>query len=604
MLPATVCVFVSSTWLDLQPERASIEAALQRLRETKFVGMEYFGSRGESTRHASLDEVDRSQVYVGIFAGRYGSGITEAEYRRARERGLPCFIYFKDEANIPADARETDPEHVDRMAVLKEELRRLHTIPTFTTPDDLAAKVTADLHRWLFNEYLASQLEKGVRGDVPREKAQALLMAIKDLNALSQSLLARLRAAGYVIAEGERSISVGHAVGSTLITGDHNRVFVGEYERLRDAYIPPWSVFARVHLEHFAGREWLTREVDAFLHAQDHGYFILEAGAGLGKTAFLAHLVQERGYIHHFVELAPGLDGVVSGLRNLAAQLVRAWDLGSYRADEILPGAAFRPDFLQNLLFETARRRDELKPGEKIVLAVDALDEAGTPSGQNVLGLPKVLPKGVYVIVSQRPVEVPLAVLEGLRPVFRLEATNAWNLSDMRAYLERAATWAGITQALAEAHASAEQFVTTLLAKCQGVWIYLHYVVMEIECGERSPLNLDSLPQGVWQYYAQYWLRWRDYADAWYAEHLPLLSTLAAVQEDVPLGQLCTLAGVAGAARSVSAAGRDVASLFGSQRGRGVPLPPLPCQPTGVPRWAGRPDGLKDPRESPGPRAG
>src|SRR5918992_5245475 len=93
---ATVCVFVSSTWLDLQPERKAVEAALQRLRETKFVGMEYFGSRDESTHHASLDEVDRSQVYVGIFGGRYGSGITEAEYRRARERGLPCFIYVKD----------------------------------------------------------------------------------------------------------------------------------------------------------------------------------------------------------------------------------------------------------------------------------------------------------------------------------------------------------------------------------------------------------------------------------------------------------------------------------------------------------------------------
>ena len=164
---ATVCVFVSSTWLDLQPEQKAVEAALQRLRETKFVGMEHFGSRDESTHHASLDEVDRSQVYVGIFGGRYGSGITEAEYRRARERGLPCFIYFKDEANIPADGHETDPKQADQLAALKEELRRLHTIITFTSPDDLAAKVTADLHRWLFDVYLASQLEKAARGTCP-----------------------------------------------------------------------------------------------------------------------------------------------------------------------------------------------------------------------------------------------------------------------------------------------------------------------------------------------------------------------------------------------------------------------------------------------------
>ena len=52
MKPTVLHVFVSSTWLDLQPERAAVETALQRLRETKFVGMEYFGSRGEDTRLA------------------------------------------------------------------------------------------------------------------------------------------------------------------------------------------------------------------------------------------------------------------------------------------------------------------------------------------------------------------------------------------------------------------------------------------------------------------------------------------------------------------------------------------------------------------------
>lgn len=53
-------VYFGSTWIDLQPERRAVERAVQRLRETKFVGMEYFGSRDETTRRASLDEVDRA----------------------------------------------------------------------------------------------------------------------------------------------------------------------------------------------------------------------------------------------------------------------------------------------------------------------------------------------------------------------------------------------------------------------------------------------------------------------------------------------------------------------------------------------------------------
>jgi len=56
--------------MDLQPERKAVEKVVHRLRDTDFVGMEYFGSRHETTLRASLDEVDRSQVYVGIFGAR------------------------------------------------------------------------------------------------------------------------------------------------------------------------------------------------------------------------------------------------------------------------------------------------------------------------------------------------------------------------------------------------------------------------------------------------------------------------------------------------------------------------------------------------------
>ena len=112
-------VFVSSTWLDLQPERDALEGVVQRMREVKFIGMEYFGSRDETTRRASLDEVDHSDLYLGIFAGRYGSGITEAEYRRARENHLPCFIYFKAKSSITLDKAEKNRKKLSALNKLK-----------------------------------------------------------------------------------------------------------------------------------------------------------------------------------------------------------------------------------------------------------------------------------------------------------------------------------------------------------------------------------------------------------------------------------------------------------------------------------------------------
>jgi hypothetical protein len=145
-------VFVSSTWADLQAEREMVEKALSRMR-VRFVGMEYFGSRPDTPKQTCLDEIARSNVYIGIFAHRYGTidadhgcSLTELEYREARARELPCLIYFKDEnvAVIPSHF-EADPESRCKLQEFKEQLKKTHTISWFTTPEDLAMQVALDL---------------------------------------------------------------------------------------------------------------------------------------------------------------------------------------------------------------------------------------------------------------------------------------------------------------------------------------------------------------------------------------------------------------------------------------------------------------------------
>jgi hypothetical protein len=338
-------------------------------------------------------------------------------------------------------------------------------------------------------------------------------------------------------AKGKRSVVVGRDVINSIInTGDHNRFFVGDYERLCDAYLEPWSVFERVDLKHFTGREWLAELIDTFLRDHDRGYFILEAEAGLGKTAFLAWLVSRRGYIHHFSELAPGDTG--RGLKNLAAQLVLAYHLSAYEAEGVLPGAAARPDFLSKLLQQVVQRT---RGKEKVVLVLDALDEAGTPSGQNVLGLPEVLPEGVFVIVSQRPVPVALRVDTATTPreVCPLLREGDQNRDDVRRYLESATAWPGIFRILRQTNQTSSEFTASLLKKSEYLWIYLHYVLPEIEKSESTSLDLDALPNGLTQYYGRYWQKWRDSdAEQWYETYLPLLAVLAATTEAITAERL------------------------------------------------------------------
>jgi hypothetical protein len=74
-------------------------------------------------------------------------------------------------------------------------------------------------------------------------------------------------------------------VADLVVTGNQNTFFVGSYQPLGEAYIDPWPVFERVRLDRFVGRKWLEDALDAFLEANDRGYFVIEAKAGLGKTA-------------------------------------------------------------------------------------------------------------------------------------------------------------------------------------------------------------------------------------------------------------------------------------------------------------------------------
>jgi predicted transcriptional regulator len=153
-------VFVSSTSLDLSEERGVLANALHQLSTSQFNGMEHFGSRPETPKEVCLKEVAASNVYVGIFAERYGYvdpdtglSMTELEYRQARECNLPCLIYIKANAALETDITETDR---NKLTALKAELKRMHVVSSFTTADNLATKVVIDLYNLLKNGKLPS----------------------------------------------------------------------------------------------------------------------------------------------------------------------------------------------------------------------------------------------------------------------------------------------------------------------------------------------------------------------------------------------------------------------------------------------------------------
>ena len=129
-----------------------------------------------------------------------------------------------------------------------------------------------------------------------------------------------------VTAKGNRSVAVEGDFIGLLITGDFNKVFVDSgYEKLSDAYIYPGEIFEQANLSRFIGRKWLIDIIDRFIKDHDRGYIILEAKAGMGKTAFMAKLTKDRNYPHAFFGINHNEE---SQLRNLASQIILKYDLG------------------------------------------------------------------------------------------------------------------------------------------------------------------------------------------------------------------------------------------------------------------------------------
>jgi MoaA/NifB/PqqE/SkfB family radical SAM enzyme len=147
-----VRVFVSSTYSDLIDHRAAVIDMLLRMNLAPSA-MEHFGSRSAEPAQACLEEIDRCDVFIGIYGSRYGyqnvpggPSITEQEFDHALRRRDKILIlcYVLADRIEPAVTGEPQ-ESVRRLTLFKTRVREDLVCDTFTTPEMLASRVAAAL---------------------------------------------------------------------------------------------------------------------------------------------------------------------------------------------------------------------------------------------------------------------------------------------------------------------------------------------------------------------------------------------------------------------------------------------------------------------------
>src|SRR5262249_41373869 len=103
-----------------------------------------------------LEDVRSCDLYVGIFAWRYGyvpegydRSITELEYRAAVAANIDCLIFLLDEGALWPRSKMDFGDAGERIGHLRHQLSATHTRDSFSTPEDLRTKVAEAVGRWL-----------------------------------------------------------------------------------------------------------------------------------------------------------------------------------------------------------------------------------------------------------------------------------------------------------------------------------------------------------------------------------------------------------------------------------------------------------------------
>jgi Domain of unknown function (DUF4062)/AAA ATPase domain len=508
-------IFISATNVDLREHRATLIDTILRMDEFP-QEMRFFGAQAIGDAMAvSLNEIAKADIVVLTVAWRYGTvqpdglSITHQEYREAARLNKPILVFLADPATetmsrevdlFPLSRR--DPEHKEQLLAFRQEVQRGRVVDaTFTTSDDLARKVVAALGKYLLSSLAPSPPPSLPKIGIDKVKAGKIIRA--------------------------RDIVF------------HNKVlYPFEYFITFENYIIERS-------KDFVGRQFVFDALDNFIATEESGYFIIEGDPGIGKTALMAQLVKHRSYLYYFNIRLQSITEVKLFLHNICVQLINLLQLRNISIPEKQKESEKvfeNGSLLNNCLLEASRK---LEADERFVLVIDALDEADKPEqGGNLLCLPENLPKGVFVVATNRHNHfIPLQTSR--QKGFILRHDSPENIEDIRNYLYYYIQDEQFQQRLQSLHMKPEDFTGRMLTLSEGNFMYLHYVLPAIK-DETFHLDiLNELPKGLEAYYHFHWQKMREQDTEKFDRLIkPVVCVLAAIEEDVSIDKIAEITNI------------------------------------------------------------
>lgn len=336
-----VKVMVSSTIEDLKEYRDTVRNACVKAGCGEPLMMEHLAPQDHTPAAVSIKMVNDADVYLGIFAWRYGTcpdggerSYTEIEYDEAVKQGKTIIPFFMDKDHPWPISRTDRDEKAAKLDKLKEKVAKDRTSPhPFTSPDNLHGHVYHALIE--LNKSLQPAPEPV---STPFKASSELKSRIDDLS-----------------------------------------------EELTSSP--------------FVGRTTKLAQLDKFLE-RPSGFLLVTGDAGYGKSALLAHWLKQRPaepfVVKHIFSCRSDLTR--SLLEFYRSTLVTLSNLWNQPLSQLPSSEREARDALFTLLDEV--RISEAGKTTPVLLVVDGLDEAADQC--NYPFFPRKLPTGMHVVVSVR----------------------------------------------------------------------------------------------------------------------------------------------------------------------------------------------------------
>lgn len=493
-------IYVSSTSLDLQDYRPEVLAAIEALGHEP-VAMEGYVADDCAPVDKCLRDVASCQMYVGIFAWRYGHippgrtlSITEREFRKAAQEEIKTLIFLLDE-DVPWPPKFIDQgEAGKRLKALREKFKERKLCSYFSDPADLKAKVS---------------------------------------KAISQALATMDNGSG----------GAAESAVSSLIPWD-------------------FSAFLKEKRQHFCGRDWLFSELDAWRSTNQERALLITGDPGTGKSAIVAELVHRNpgGQVlaYHCCQADTGAT-LFPGrfVRGLAAMIARR--LPEYAARVAEP-AIFRALSEESCAQDPASSFEAgvltplqglPAPQEAVhYILVDALDEAlafreGTLRSTIVDVLAtrlNRLPSWLRVVATTRKDRAVLDRLRDLR-AREIDAQDPRNLRDIERYVRQRLAEPALAERLRASRQGADMVQRLLREKSAGNFLYVQQALQGIERDLYDFNHLEFLPPGLSGLYLSFFQRHFPGRED-YVEARLILEVVVAAQEPLTEEELARASGL------------------------------------------------------------